>query len=315
MTSDLPPIFILCYKLDFFLTKIVVASIRYYYPDVEISLIKDEIEGDFSTKDLEHYFQVKVVPLERKKYGWTSAKIFLLLSKKLSGRKILLLDSDTALVGRVLEKIASYYKKYDFVVSPEYKDKPGDRSFTNYYYDFNKVKSLIPELVFPGHTFNTGNIVVTAGSFTPLDVNRFFNPRHYPYWTPEWEKLLPTRDQSLLNILLPIKTALGKITCGKVHLMWWCKDPEAKNLSIEDIRLAKYPFLIHWAGTNRSEFLPATERGDILLFFQKQYFERLPFGKIRFYLNLFIEGSKYYFYYYPRQLIGIDKVPDWMKEE
>ncbi len=65
MNNKYPPIYIICHKLDFFLTKIAVASIRYYYPDVEINLIKDELNGDFATKDLEKYFKVKIVQLEK----------------------------------------------------------------------------------------------------------------------------------------------------------------------------------------------------------------------------------------------------------
>lgn len=87
MNNKYPPIYIICHKLDFFLTKIAVASIRYYYPNVEINLIKDELNGDFSTRDLEKYFNVNIIYIEKRKFGWTSAKVFLLLSKKLKGQK------------------------------------------------------------------------------------------------------------------------------------------------------------------------------------------------------------------------------------
>lgn len=42
-------IVVFCNKLDFFLTRICVTSIRYFYPSIRILLVKDEIHGRFST--------------------------------------------------------------------------------------------------------------------------------------------------------------------------------------------------------------------------------------------------------------------------
>lgn len=310
-----PSIYIVCHKLDYFLAQIAVASIRYYYPDVEINLVKDEINGKFSTTELEQQFSVNLISLGEKRFGWASAKIFLLLSSKLKGKKILVLDADTVFVGNVLDKIVPYLERCDFIISPEYNDKPGSKTFTDFYYDFALFRLYYPNLTFPGFTFNTGNIVITAGLLKKRDVKKYFNTSKYPYWTAFGQKMLPTRDQSLLNILLPLKVKLKQLKWKQLRFMLWFGEDTVKQLLITDIKAGTNSFLIHWAGEKRIPFLPAMKRGDILLFFQKYYFTQLPFGKMRFYLNLLLEGLKYYLYFYPRELLGIDKIPTWMADD
>ena len=40
-------------KTDLWFCRICIASIRFYYPDVEIYIIKDELNGFFSTNEME----------------------------------------------------------------------------------------------------------------------------------------------------------------------------------------------------------------------------------------------------------------------
>ena len=58
-------IVVFCNAKDYFLTKICVASIRHFYPDIEILLVKDELNGKFSTRILERNFKVKVKLLKK----------------------------------------------------------------------------------------------------------------------------------------------------------------------------------------------------------------------------------------------------------
>jgi hypothetical protein len=55
---------------DFFLTKICIASIRYFYPDVEIFIVKDELNGKFYSRTLEKKFNTKELKLSKKYFGW-----------------------------------------------------------------------------------------------------------------------------------------------------------------------------------------------------------------------------------------------------
>lgn len=53
------------YKTDIWLANISIASIRYWYPDIPIYIYKDLYSGDYDTGDLESYWEVKVIRLER----------------------------------------------------------------------------------------------------------------------------------------------------------------------------------------------------------------------------------------------------------
>jgi len=55
-----------CYVLDVHLTRECVASIRYWYPNVPIWLLKDRRYGDFSTREIESQWNVQVYPGRKK---------------------------------------------------------------------------------------------------------------------------------------------------------------------------------------------------------------------------------------------------------
>jgi hypothetical protein len=50
------------YRYDVALTRICVASIRYWYPDIPIWLVKDRHYGDFSTREIEKHWRAQVYP-------------------------------------------------------------------------------------------------------------------------------------------------------------------------------------------------------------------------------------------------------------
>jgi lipopolysaccharide biosynthesis glycosyltransferase len=273
-------IVILGNKTDFYLTKILVASIRYYYPNIKINLIKDELNGKFNTRILEKYFKVSLLDLGLKKYGWCTGKISLILASQLKNKKYLLLDSDIVFVGNVLEKIIPLAKSSDFVVSPEIIEDLNSNWFKNTYFDFDWALSIYPDYVFPGFSFNCGQMIVTAGLFKPEELLSFISLEIYPYWTAQSEKHLPCRDQSLLNILLPLKNKRKEITLSKIEFQLWSDSERTRNLNLEVIKGKGYPFLIHWAGALRVPELNKMTRSDVLIFFQKEYLKKIPFGMV-----------------------------------
>ena len=104
---------IACFKKDMHLLRPCVASIRYWYPDVEIFLIKDYKKGNFSTREIEKIFNVKVFPTKRKIFGWPWSKLEIILHEK--REKYLFLDSDVVFLGKVLDKLNEYEE--DFIVT------------------------------------------------------------------------------------------------------------------------------------------------------------------------------------------------------
>jgi hypothetical protein len=64
-----------CYRFDLRLTRLCVASVRFWYPDIPIWLLKDRQYGDFSTREIEMYWNVRVYPSRQKTQGWGFGKL------------------------------------------------------------------------------------------------------------------------------------------------------------------------------------------------------------------------------------------------
>mgnify|MGYP000034963464 CR=1 FL=1 len=95
-------IYVNTYKGDNHWCHICVASIRFWYPNIQITLIKDVNKGNFDISYLEKKFNVQVFN-SNEKYGWGYGKLEpLFLSREES---FLVLDSDTVLTGPVLDLV------------------------------------------------------------------------------------------------------------------------------------------------------------------------------------------------------------------
>ncbi|MEP7274282.1 MAG: hypothetical protein ABI882_22500, partial [Acidobacteriota bacterium] len=94
------------YKFDLRFTQCCVASIRHWYPQIPVSLIKDESHGAYDTEDLEAYWDVDTLPLERRIFSWGTPKLEALFLA--SGERCLILDSDIVFIGRVLDSLAEH---------------------------------------------------------------------------------------------------------------------------------------------------------------------------------------------------------------
>src|SRR5687767_6536333 len=94
-------VFINTYKYDFHFAKICIASIRYWYADIPIFLIKDEEQGTFDTSYTERMWNVKVLDIPRKRFGWGYGKLETLF---LDGKEtFFVIDADAVLTGPVID--------------------------------------------------------------------------------------------------------------------------------------------------------------------------------------------------------------------
>ena len=91
-------------KRDVWFCRICVASIRFYYPQVAIMLIKDELNGLFSTKDIEQYWNVELLKFEVTKFGWSAAKMHLYTDPRFLEEKFFVLDADIIMLGKLLDE-------------------------------------------------------------------------------------------------------------------------------------------------------------------------------------------------------------------
>lgn len=273
-------IVVFCYKKDYFMVRPCVASIRYFYPDAEIYLLKDYLAGEFDSKEVEQAFHVKELTLGIRHYGWSAAKVHFILSDLFAGQRVLTLDCDIILAGRFLEDLYQKTAGADFVVNPEFYSNPYEGNIPIHYYKFDDVQSFDPDFVFPGYVFNGGQMLLNTGRVPAEAIASLFNTQTFPFYTRR--DIFPQVDQSLLNYLLPKLAHEGVVTLATEHFMVWSDGPEARAIDLEKLKAGDtYPFLIHWAGVLRVADLAQMSRADILLFFEDYYYSKVPNGNFK----------------------------------
>ncbi|MFC4261277.1 hypothetical protein ACFOWM_00175 [Ferruginibacter yonginensis] len=267
-------------KTDVWFCKICVASIRYYYPDVPIYLIKDELNGAFSTQEIERYWQVSLIQFEAKNFGWAAAKIFFLTDERFKGEQFLVIDADIVFTGKLLDVLMPLANKADLVVSPEPTEDPTADWVKKTYFDMGVVNATFPQYQYPGYFFNTGQLVVTIGCMPKADISYFFDFDGYPHWKRLQD--FPLVDQSMLNVLVPIwEQSQQLVVDATTPFMLWSEAAVTQTLTLAGVKEGKsHPQLIHWAGALRTPQLSLMTRSDILQFFESYYYSRIPFGSI-----------------------------------
>jgi hypothetical protein len=313
-------IIITCCQRDFWLTRICVASIRYWHPDVPIGLLKDVSLGDFSTRELEEHWNVSPVIVPDPARGpFTKLEAFHLPGRQ----RILLLDSDTVFLGPLLEKLEAC--EGDFVVNwggtkpltPEKKQKHA----RNGYYLIPEIHRFFPDLEVPDFFFNSGHLVLTTSllSRETVETNLEGTP---PRQTLRNASVFRCYDQGLLNVLLRLMEQRGQCTVRTCDFVLWSRHPEMMD-GLDIARLADrrgYPFLIHWAEA-KSFCKSGFTRGDLLGFYEDYYYSRIPAGDWKRNLRLMRRArasltpriraalvlSNYVFD--PRKLIRLEKTP------
>lgn len=279
MNNRINKIVIACFKKDLFLLRPCVASIRYWYPDVEIFLLKDEIQGDFSLNEFIDNFSCKIFKTNMKTFGWPWSKLSVLLKEEED--TFLFLDSDIVFLGPVLDELNKYNE--DFIVTGAKIDNQNSENFVFNYIDTNKLKSFDKNYVFPGFGFNGGQIVMKSGvlkmkDFTPI-IN--FNPTIKSIY-PE---IFKHGDQGCLNYIFNKAAIEKRITLRYVDFWIWPGLPEARNIELNKIKNKDgYNYVLHWAGVKPVDFRKYI-RYDLLNFYTKEYYARVPFGKIKYFFR------------------------------
>lgn len=267
-------IYLLTHKYYLRLTRICVASIRYWYPDIPIYLIKDKVAGDFSTTEIERSWNVQVFPASAEKFGWGFAHLEPMLEK--SGRRALIMDVDIVFVGRVLDALAPYAE--DMIVQRE--DQPPNPSgrFDTLYFSLARLRKYDPQFQFPGFSFNAGQFVVTTGIFKREDFDGLIN------WNSPRSTVMPDifnhGDQGVLNYVTMKKLGNGDLSVARIPFMIWNPDEMAEFDIAKIDENSPYPKLIHWAGLRRPRMMDMP-RADILSKFEALYYSRIPNGTIR----------------------------------
>jgi len=262
-------IYAACYKHDIRFTRILVASIRQWYPDIPVCLIKDRFYGDFDTTEIERRWGATILETEFPCFGWGFSKLApLFLAER---KRFLVLDSDIVFAGPVLELMESH--NGDFVVQYE---EPAPGFVESHYFDLDKLRALDPGFVFPGFTFNTGQWVGTGGVLSRADFEplvEWANPPRNLH--PDVFKL---GEQGLFNYVLMKKAARSEITLDRV---WFMNVPGCDNcppVRTADLGASSpHRFVLHWCGLKRPRVRDMA-LAEVLLHFERLYYSRVPFG-------------------------------------
>ena len=273
MTKKIENIYIACYKGDFWQTKICVASIRKWYPDIKITLIKDILKGDFNTKKLESKFNVEIADFPIKKFGWGMSKLepYFMNHKE----RCLILDSDIIFLGKLLDYLEEFDE--DIIVSVDYFDSIEDDWFKRTYYDLSKINNQFDaKFNYPGWTFNSGQLVVTTNLFKREDFSHLVDWNIPP--TLKFRDAFIGGDQGILNYYFQKKENSNEISIAKANFKVWGNSPEVDGFSLKEIDNGiGYPKLIHYAGLNNFNLM---KRSDLIIYYQKIYYRAFVFGEI-----------------------------------
>ena len=264
-------VYVTASTLDARLTRICVSSVRAFYPHIDIQLlIGGPLQLGLET-ELKKYWGVAAANIPRANYGWGFVKLEPLFLPFRS--RFLILDSDTAITGPVLESIGSLQS--DFIVDNE---EYASDAISLRYYDWRKVRDVDSKAQPPRFVFNTGQWVGTSGVLTRRDFDPWVEWR-FPRRLRRPNCFFPG-EQGVLNYVLVQKAMLEGLDVERRPIMRWPGYGLEAHI-VDGIRSgAAKPIIIHWAGVKKirhSDMVGA----DILVYFEDLYYRHLPLGQVR----------------------------------
>lgn len=252
-------------------TRICVASVRFFYPQISIRLLVGGRLQHGLERELRYYYNVSVADIPVGNYGWGFVHWEPLFGP--SGEKFLVLDSDTVLAGPVLDLWND--SQALFLVDDE---KPSEAATKELYYDWEKVRLVDSASQPPKFVFNCGQWFGTSGVLTRDD----FAP--WVEWTmPRRVRhpgLFMCGDQGIFNYVLNKKVLLDGLAVDRRKIMRWPKHSmEGLEPALVRKRVAA-PVVVHWSGPKRvrqRDMIGA----DLLSYFEETYYQHFPFGGVR----------------------------------
>lgn len=268
-------ILVACCRKDFYLTRICVASIRFWNKTIPIDLLKDLSGGSFDTTEMERIFSVGVASLPFSTMGAYS-KLFPFISKK--RERVLILDSDIVMLGNIIPVLEKYDE--DILVQTY---SPDDRiaEMNRWYFRYDKNNPLFQNYIYPGFLFNSGQMVINTGIF-PLEVVRL---------VIDWNEQTAAKakdvficaDQDIVNYVFAGLLHQKKLTFAHVHLYEWGWTYDQQKYTVDRIkRKDQDPLLLHWYG-KKNGLLFGIPQNELLYHFEQIYFSQLKHGAYKLY--------------------------------
>ena len=280
------------------LTRICLASIRYFYPDVPIKILAGDILQPGLADEVKKYWNVDVHDLPEGDYGWGLVKLEPLFGRP--GEKFLVMDVDTVMTGRFLDHAIG--NDAPFIVDNE---ELSDADFKRLYYDWDKLAEVDSKVRSARTAFNVGQWFGTAGLVRRDELDR---------WV-EWS--LPRRlrfpdvfmggDQGVMNYVVLQKEAYDGLRIDRRTLMRW-PGHSLDGLDAASVAAGRAPpLVIHWAGMKKF-FLSNMAGADLLTFFEKFYYTRVPLGPLQRALDI-----GYHLWLQVKHYVGVRAKLTWRK--
>lgn len=264
-------VIVLCWQGDFRLARICLASVRYFYPQIPLFLMKDETRGAFDTTEVEAALGVQTRGLAGR-HGPGMGKLELLFRPELG--RFLYIDADEIMAGPVLDSLAAH--RADFVAVPDGPNRVSP-DIDRLYYDRRLLRELDPDYKLPRFHFNSGQFVARAGAISRADF------RDLVAWgqpsTVRHRQIFKLHEQGLLNYVVHKLAAGRRITVDYAGFMHLARTEYFRTVTVADVAARRaQPLLFHWAGARRG-FLSAMRRADLLGFFEAHYYSLVPRGR------------------------------------
>jgi len=253
-------------------TRACIASIRHFYPDAPIKLLVGGPLEPGLAEELQGYWNVGLADFPRGNWGWGFIKLEPLFGPP--GERFMILDSDTVFGGEVLASWAEC--EAPFLVDEEEETEVETHRL---YYNWREVAKTDPQARPPTFTFNSGNWFGTSGVLKREDFALLVDWSAMPPQLRRPDCFMPG-DQGVLNYVLNQKIAIEGLAVARRKIARW-PGRGMDGFSVETVAARTAPpLVIHWAGMKKAWF-GAMVGNDLLEFFERLYFDRLPGGGVR----------------------------------
>ncbi len=282
-------VYVGCCKTDLYLTKICIASIRYWNDSIPVYLLRDYSQGDFDTVDLEKALNVYVHPMPYKKLGYYG-KLYPFIEEEKS--RILVIDSDIVWIRNIIPELEVFSED---IIMQCY--TPGDpkKEINDWYFNADNLSKKYDDYQYPGFLFNGGEYVYSTSAFTKEDFNDIITMKEKA--VPLIDNIFTGEDQGILNYVLSKRIKQGTITYRCHTFYIWGYDTAINEINIsKNIIPNHFPPLVHWFG-KKNGLISGMPGNKILSFYEKYYYSKIKNGKIKSVSTRFVRTIKHPFAY------------------
>jgi hypothetical protein len=266
-------IYVACCKADFYLTKICVASIRYWNNSIPVYLLKDHSQGDFNTTELERAFNVFILPMKYQQLG-AYGKLYPFIEEK--GSRILVIDSDIVWIRNIILELEAFSE--DIIIQCNVPADP-EKEMNQWYFNTVNLNKHYNQYRYPGFLFNTGQFVCNTSSFSKEDFEETITWKEKA--SPLFKNTFLCEDQGILNYAVAKKIEGGSVTYRHHNLFIWGYDPAINEIDIKQNNIPDhFPSLIHWFG-NKTGLIAGLPGSKILKFYDAFYYSKIDNGRIK----------------------------------